>query len=100
MERDEPVLELGEIPLPHPNARRTQRASLAPRAAAANVVRHWRKFRGGRIQVFLGENLLGLATHNQLRIFTLEVAGKVVASRLAFRFDGALYLYFADYDAA
>jgi CelD/BcsL family acetyltransferase involved in cellulose biosynthesis len=39
-----------------------------------------------------------MADRNQLRIFELEVDGKVVASRMAFLLGDELYLYFSGYD--
>ena len=38
------------------------------------------------------------AARDKLRIFELEVASKVVASRLAFQFDDVLYLALSGYD--
>jgi CelD/BcsL family acetyltransferase involved in cellulose biosynthesis len=70
----------------------------AARAAAAKMVKHPHLFRSRRTLAFLGEYLLGFAARDQLRIFELEVAGKVVASRLAFQLDDVLYLYFSGYD--
>lgn len=70
----------------------------AARAAAANMVRHPPLVRSRRAQAFFGEQLLEFAARDELRIFELEVAGKVVASRLAFQFDDVLYLYFSGYN--
>lgn len=39
-----------------------------------------------------------MAEQNQLRIFELEVAGTVVASRMAFLLGDELYLYYSGYD--
>ena len=73
-------------------------ALYAARAGAADMVKHPRRLRSRRTLAFLSEYLLGLAARDQLRIFELEVAGSVVASRIAFQFDDVLYLYFSGYD--
>ena len=70
----------------------------AARAAATNMVKRPPLFRSRRALPFFSEQLLEFAAHDQLRIFELEVAGKVVASRLAFQLDDVLYLYFSGYD--
>lgn len=41
-----------------------------------------------------------MAGRDQLRIFELEVDGKIVASRMAFLLDNELYLYYSGYELA
>ena len=49
---------------------------------------------------FIREFASAMALRGRLRIFELEIAGKVVASRLAFLEGRELYLYYSGYDPA
>jgi CelD/BcsL family acetyltransferase involved in cellulose biosynthesis len=51
-------------------------------------------------RAFLSAYAGEMAARGQLRIFELIVDGQVVASRLAFRFDGELYLYYSGFNTA
>jgi CelD/BcsL family acetyltransferase involved in cellulose biosynthesis len=49
-------------------------------------------------RAFIAELARRMAAQNRLCIFELEVAGKVVASRMAFLLGDELYLYYSGYD--
>ncbi len=73
----------------------------ALRADAPHLVHHEDVFAAPRAR----DLLLALATSpgadaSQLRVFELEIAGRVVASRLGFLMGDELYLYFSGYDPA
>lgn len=51
-------------------------------------------------RAFIIDAVPGWTERNQLRIFELEIDGKVVASRMAFLLGDELYLYYSGYDLA
>jgi CelD/BcsL family acetyltransferase involved in cellulose biosynthesis len=71
------------------------------RATAPSLVRHEDVFGTSRARNFLLD-LARLPAEEapQLRVFELEIAGRVVATRLGFLMGDELYLYFSGYDPA
>jgi CelD/BcsL family acetyltransferase involved in cellulose biosynthesis len=71
-------------------------------AARADVsdmtIAHPNKFGNLRHRSFLIDYAQRMAERGLLRLFELEIAGNVVASRLTFLLDSELYFYFAGYD--
>jgi hypothetical protein len=71
-------------------------------AARADVsdmtIAHPNKFGNLRHRSFLIDHAQRMAERGLLRLFELEIAGNVVASRLTFLLDSELYFYFAGYD--
>jgi CelD/BcsL family acetyltransferase involved in cellulose biosynthesis len=63
-------------------------------------VAHADVFRKDNDRAFISEYSLELAQRGQLRIFQLLIGGSVVATRLAFQFNGEIYLYYSGYDPA
>jgi len=72
----------------------------AARAEAAEMIFHPDKFTQPHVRAFFADYLHRLAERGELRIFELEIGGRVVASRLAFLLGSDLYTYFAGYDPA
>ena len=72
----------------------------AARAEAAGMIFHPDKFARARERGFFADSLQRAADRGELRIFELEIAGVVVASRVSFLLASDLYLYFAGYDPA
>jgi CelD/BcsL family acetyltransferase involved in cellulose biosynthesis len=72
----------------------------AARAEAADMIFHPAKFVQPHVRAFFADYLHRAAERDELRIFELEIAGAVVASRVAFLIGSDLYLYFAGYDPA
>jgi len=70
----------------------------AARSMAPDMIGHPNKFARPRERAFLAEYLRLAAERGELRIFELEIGGKIVASRLAFVLGPNLYMYFAGYD--
>jgi CelD/BcsL family acetyltransferase involved in cellulose biosynthesis len=70
----------------------------AQRARAVGTVEHPDVFAAPRERAFLAEYARCMAKRGQLRIFQLEIAGKVVATRVGFVFGDELYLYYSGYD--
>ena len=70
----------------------------AERAHAAGTIEHTDVFAAPRERAFLAEYARRMAERGQLRIFQLEIAGKIVATRLGFVFGDELYLYYSGYD--
>ena len=69
------------------------------RAAVADMhFKHPDRFQDGASRAFLGDLASEMARRRQLVIFELEIAGRIVASRLAFLHDRQLYLYYSGYD--
>ena len=60
--------------------------------------KHPDRFQDGASRAFLGDLASEMARRTQLVIFELEIAGRIVASRLAFLHDCQLYLYYSGYD--
>jgi CelD/BcsL family acetyltransferase involved in cellulose biosynthesis len=67
------------------------------RARSSQSVPHPDVFAGSRSRAFLTEYAGLMAERNQLRIFQLEVAGSIVATRIGFAFGNQLYLYYSGY---
>jgi CelD/BcsL family acetyltransferase involved in cellulose biosynthesis len=72
----------------------------AARAEVADMIHHPNKFEAPRPRAFLTDYVRQMAEQGMLRLFEFEIAGTVVASRLAFVLGSELYLYFAGYDPA
>ena len=70
----------------------------AARARARDMVFHADKFVQPHARAFLADYLRGSAERGELRVFELEIGGRVVASRVAFLLGSDLYLYFSGYD--
>lgn len=70
----------------------------AARAQVTDTISHRDVFESGHAREFLRDYLRLSAARDEARIFQLELAGKVVATRLAFVVGGALYLYFSGFD--
>jgi CelD/BcsL family acetyltransferase involved in cellulose biosynthesis len=68
------------------------------RAQLKYATRHRDLFAKPSHRTFITDVAHRMAEQNQLRIFELEVAGKVVASRMAFLMGDELYLYYSGYD--
>jgi CelD/BcsL family acetyltransferase involved in cellulose biosynthesis len=72
----------------------------AARARAAVAVEHRDVFEDERVRRFLGEYTQAAAERGQVRVFEMEVAGKVIASRVGFVLGDELYLYYSGYDVS
>jgi FixJ family two-component response regulator len=68
------------------------------RARLKYAIRHRDLFAKPARRAFIADVARLMAERNQLRIFELEVGGKVVASRVAFLLGDELYLYYSGYD--
>jgi FixJ family two-component response regulator len=68
------------------------------RAQLKYATRHRDLFAKPSHRDFITDVALLMAQRNELRIFELEVDGKVVASRMAFLLGDELYLYYSGYD--
>jgi CelD/BcsL family acetyltransferase involved in cellulose biosynthesis len=68
------------------------------RARAADAVFHRDVFADPRARRLLHDYVASLAASDQARIFQLHIGGAVVASRIGFRFDDELYLYYSGFD--
>ncbi|HEY5958680.1 MAG TPA: GNAT family N-acetyltransferase [Polyangiaceae bacterium] len=68
------------------------------RSELTDTVHHRDAFAGERSRTFLREICRRLAARGRLRIFQLSIDGNVVATRIAFICQDALYLYFSGYD--
>ena len=68
------------------------------RSSVRGTVVHADVFASAHSRRFLLEVCERLARRGHWRAFTLRIAGQVVAIRLGFRFDDALYLYYSGYD--
>jgi CelD/BcsL family acetyltransferase involved in cellulose biosynthesis len=69
----------------------------AQRARAVDTVRHDNAFATPRARAFLSEYAQRMAERDQLRIFELEIAGQIVATRVGFVLGDELYLYYSGY---
>jgi hypothetical protein len=72
----------------------------AARSDAADMIHHPKRFAKPVERAFLVEYLDRMAEQGQLRIFELEINGRIVASRLAFLLGSDLYMYYSGYDPA
>ena len=70
------------------------------RALLTDTIEHKDVFALARSQAFLRDCMAEAATAGEARIFQLEIAGQVVATRIAFALDDHLYLYFSGFDPA
>ncbi len=68
------------------------------RARASHGPPHPDRFAAARARRFLAEVCRDLAEQHVTRVFTLQVDGKPVASRIGFVLPGCLYLYYSGYD--
>lgn len=68
------------------------------RADHKEGVSHANRFGASSTQAFLKAVSLRLAERGLTRVFTLFIAGKPVASRVAFVVGDSLYLYFSGFD--
>ena len=69
------------------------------RAAVADMnFKHPDRFEDGTNRAFLVDLAAEMARRQRLIIFEMEIAGQIVASRLAFLHDRQLYLYYSGYD--
>jgi CelD/BcsL family acetyltransferase involved in cellulose biosynthesis len=70
----------------------------AKRAAMKDTVLHPDVFASQARRAFLFEVCQALAQLGMVRIFSLRIAGRVVASRLGFQCGDTLYLYYSGFD--
>jgi CelD/BcsL family acetyltransferase involved in cellulose biosynthesis len=70
------------------------------RALAPDTIAHSDVFGSPAARAFLEDYARGMAERGQLRVFQLEIAGRVVATRLGFVLGNELYLYYSGYDPA
>jgi len=70
----------------------------AMRAHQADMVVHPDRFAGARAKQFLRLVCARFAERGAARVFTLEVGGAPVASRVGFVVPGCLYLYYSGFD--
>jgi len=68
------------------------------RADATDTITHKNVFESGPARGFLRDFLLHSAAAGNARVFQLELAGKIVATRIGFVVGDALYLYFSGFD--
>ena len=67
------------------------------RAELANTVAHPDRFGPERSRKFFREYAHHMAERDQLRIFQLEIGGRIVATRVAFLLGDEMYLYYSGY---
>jgi CelD/BcsL family acetyltransferase involved in cellulose biosynthesis len=70
------------------------------RAARVDTIRHRDCFEAPAARAFLHEVVALLGARGAVRAFQLEIAGEIVATRLAFVFGDRMYLYYSGYDQA
>jgi CelD/BcsL family acetyltransferase involved in cellulose biosynthesis len=70
------------------------------RAAMPGTIPHPNHLAGVGVRRFLHEVCGELAASDMVRMFQLEIAGRVVASRLGFAVGDSLYLYYSGFDPA
>jgi CelD/BcsL family acetyltransferase involved in cellulose biosynthesis len=70
------------------------------RAAMPGTVHHPDRFAAARIREFMLDVCRRLAARGILRVFQLEIAGRVVATRMGFVVGDGLYLYYSGFDPA
>jgi hypothetical protein len=68
------------------------------RACVATGVQHPDRYPTGAARRFLVEACRRLAAEGVVRVFTLEVDGEAVATRIGFMLPGVLYLYYSGFD--
>lgn len=69
----------------------------AARASVHTGVRHRNVFDAPSSRAFLRDAIRRFCDRDQTRVFVLRVAGSVVAMRIGFVMNGALYLYYSGY---
>jgi CelD/BcsL family acetyltransferase involved in cellulose biosynthesis len=72
----------------------------ASRASIETGVRHRNVFDAPPSRAFLRDVLRRFCERDRTRVFTLRVGGDVVAMRIGFVVNGALYLYYSGYEPA
>jgi CelD/BcsL family acetyltransferase involved in cellulose biosynthesis len=70
----------------------------ALRADMPGSIPHPNHFVGVRVRGFLHEVCAELAARDMVRVFELEIEGRVVASRMGFVVGDSLYLYYSGFD--
>jgi CelD/BcsL family acetyltransferase involved in cellulose biosynthesis len=70
------------------------------RASVQTGVRHRNVFDSAASRAFLRDVVRGLCERDRTRVFVLRLGGDVVAIRIGFVLNGALYLYYSGYDPA
>ena len=70
------------------------------RSTLTGTIDHKDVFALERSRTFLRDCMAAAAGAGEARVFQLEIAGQVVATRLAFALDDQLYLYFSGFDPA
>ncbi len=68
------------------------------RAAATDTIIHKNVFESGPARAFLRDYLKQSAAGGNVRVFQLELSGKIVATRIGFVLGDSLYLYFSGFD--
>lgn len=68
------------------------------RAEQENVTKHGNIFTSGTARDFLRDYCSRAAERDSLRIFQLKAGGEVVTTRIGFRFNDEIYLYFSGFD--
>jgi CelD/BcsL family acetyltransferase involved in cellulose biosynthesis len=68
------------------------------RAAVTDTITHKDVFDSGPARAFLRDFLKQSAAAGAVRVFQLEISGKIVATRIGFVLGDALYLYFSGFD--
>jgi CelD/BcsL family acetyltransferase involved in cellulose biosynthesis len=69
----------------------------AERAQATDTITHGDVFGSMRAQGFIREVMNRFAQQGRARVYELQIGSEVVASRIGFALDDALYLYFSGY---
>ena len=59
---------------------------------------HPNRFAGAALRQFLQEVCGELAARDMVRVFQLQIGGRVVASRIGFEIADSLYLYYSGFD--
>ena len=70
----------------------------ALRAGMNGTVDHPNRFAGAPLRRFIHDACAALAARNVVRVFQIELAGQVVASRIGFVVGDSLYLYYSGFD--
>jgi CelD/BcsL family acetyltransferase involved in cellulose biosynthesis len=70
------------------------------RSRQVETVGHPDRFAGPHARRFLVQVCAHLAARGIARVFTLQVDGRAVASRIGFQLPGCLYLYYSGFDPA
>lgn len=68
------------------------------RANLSGTTAHLNRFTNGTSRGFLDDICVRLASRGACRVFTIEIDGAPVASRVAFTLPGSLYLYYSGVD--